>query len=451
MQTIMRIRYKRKRSGIGNVIASMIFIFLVIFMTGNLLVWSILQFSDYQNIVQDMNSHDLLSLGENVVISGAMLDSSDNLDITVSNNGRSTAHIVSLWIINETSSDSSEKYYHFTQNIFLSSGNSLSGIGSSIKLNSTMKYTFRIITELGNIASYQIIPVSEAVMKVDVTINPPTVISEHDVFVHMIITNNMSGTGSVYNIVPDLLLDPLTFLPYKVLNLSSSATCASPTPLSVNSLPSGSTAIFDWLCTIDGQSGSAIQFNASYVNAPVGVWNNDSLLIVTGGGRSNSSSYSAVAGDVFMDFKSIQWSIRNNQKDDGPFSSWESNWQIDRTKFLVFKVNITNRGDDALTLAEETAIFFQDLAGNEFNQFFIVSGDENLIDNYDESDPIIIESDESAEIFFAVSDPGEEPGGNPGNGAKVSPGGTYNAILVIYSNSAPFIGQAIPFQAFISS
>lgn len=280
MGIIMHIRHKRKHRGIGNVIASMIFIFLLIFMTGNLMVWSILQFSDYQTVVQEMNSYDMLSNGEVISISGAKLSSSNYLDLTVSNTGRSTAHIVSLWIINESSSVADAKQYYFAQNKFINTGQSVSGIGSSVYLNPTMKYTFRILSELGNIASYQLIPVSQAIMKLDTTINPPTTISDHDVFVHLIVTNDLSISGAVYNLIP--IPEPT----YTIYNHPATVDCQDPTPASVDTLPSGSTAIFDWLCTIHGEAGTLVEFNATYVNAPNHVWANDSVEIVTGLGRT---------------------------------------------------------------------------------------------------------------------------------------------------------------------
>ncbi|MFC1753992.1 WD40 repeat domain-containing protein [Thermoproteota archaeon] len=364
MQIIMRIRHKKRRRGIGNVIASMIFIFLVIFMTGNLMVWSILQFSDYQNVVQDMNSYDMLSIGESVDIFSAKLNSSDFLDITVSNNGRSTAHIVSLWIINESSSDPSAKHYHFSQNKYLTSGQSISGIGSSIQLDSTMRYTFRIITELGNIASYQIIPVSEAILKLDTTINPPTIISEHDIFVHMIVTNNLSFSGAVYNLQPILV-------GYKVINQTATVNCGDPSPLFLDVLPSSATAIFDWPCTIEGTAGTEIQFNTSYVGAPNDYWSSDTALIVTGLGRvlnisgiQGSATFSP-ANLSLISFTSPILSYTAVGSDD------DNVYFIDSTGGLIWQKNIGSDVNSVAMSAKFDGSDFFIVAGNDDNDVYL--------------------------------------------------------------------------------
>ncbi len=424
----MHIHHKRKQCGIGNVIASMIFIFLLIFMTGNLMVWSILQFSDYQTVVQEMNSYDMLSNGEEIFISSAKLDSSNHLDLTVSNTGRSTAHIVSLWIINETSSVVDEKQYYYAQNVFINTGQSVNGIGSSVYLNPTMKYTFRILSELGNIASYQIIPLSEAKLKLDTTINPPTIISEHDIFVHMIVTNNLTVSGAVYNLQPVLA-------GYNIINQSAIVSCGDPSPLSIDVLPSSATAIFDWPCTITGEAGTGIQFNTTYLDAPNGVWSTDTALIVTGLGRTlNISSIqgSATFSPVNLSLVSytppiLGYTVAGSDDNKVYFLNssggiiWEKNIGSD-----VNSVNMAAKSDGSnffiVAGNDNNDVYLWDKAGNEVWKY-LGSGSSDIYSvAISVNGSYVVAGGQDDEVLFFV--------GNEGNG---TPLWSYDTTSDVYS------------------
>ncbi len=270
----MHMRHKRR--GIGNVIATIVFIFLLIFMTGNMMVWSILQFSDYQNVVQEMNELDSLRLGERIEISGATIDSSSRLSVTVTNTGGSTAHIISLWLINETATPN--EHLHFTQNVYIGSGASDSSITTSgtVRLNTT--YTIRVITELGNIANFKLYRLFDLNLRLALTADPATVIDEHDVSLSLFVTNNQTGAGGVYGIEP---YEP-------VVNIwNGTATVdkiSGASPSSIPILMNRETVVFEWIYTVSGNAGTLITFNTTYIphldnNATV------TVQIVTGLGR----------------------------------------------------------------------------------------------------------------------------------------------------------------------
>ncbi len=59
-------RSKRNKKGLGNVIATIVFVFIAIFLTGNLFVWGILRYADFVDTVDEMERLDLLKERENI-------------------------------------------------------------------------------------------------------------------------------------------------------------------------------------------------------------------------------------------------------------------------------------------------------------------------------------------------------------------------------------------------
>ncbi|MCH8022993.1 MAG: hypothetical protein IH932_04540, partial [Thaumarchaeota archaeon] len=62
-------RSNRRKKGLGNVIATIIFVFIAIFLTGNLFVWGILRYADFVDTVDEMDRLDLLKDRENIALS----------------------------------------------------------------------------------------------------------------------------------------------------------------------------------------------------------------------------------------------------------------------------------------------------------------------------------------------------------------------------------------------
>jgi hypothetical protein len=65
-------RHSKKRRGIGTVLATGIFVFIAIFITSNLMIWSIGQYADFQSTVDRMTQFDQSQRSENVALSQAL-------------------------------------------------------------------------------------------------------------------------------------------------------------------------------------------------------------------------------------------------------------------------------------------------------------------------------------------------------------------------------------------
>ncbi len=371
MRTTKHMRHRRR--GIGNVIATIVFIFLLIFMTGNMMVWSILQFSDYQNVVQEMNELDSLRLGERIEISDATIDSSSRLSVTVTNTGGSTAHIVSLWVINETATPN--EHLHFTQDVYISRGASDSSISTSgtVKLNTT--YTIRVVTELGNIVSFKLYRLFDINLRLTLTINPPTVIDEHDVSLSLFVTNNQTGSGAVYGIEP---YEP----DVNIWNGTATVTKMSgPSPSSIATLTNSETAVFEWIYTIAGNAGTMITFNTTYIPR---VDNNATatVQIVTGLGRY--LNISELQGSAIFSPANFTFVSQTHPIGSYLAAGSDDNWVyfINSTGSLVWSRQ-TNGDVNTVALAEkEDGSDFFIAAGSDDNRVYLWNKAGSLVWSY---------------------------------------------------------------------
>ena len=66
----------RRKKGLGNVIATIVFVFIAIFITGNLFVWGILRYADFVDTVDEMDRLDLLMNRENIELTEAIFGDS---------------------------------------------------------------------------------------------------------------------------------------------------------------------------------------------------------------------------------------------------------------------------------------------------------------------------------------------------------------------------------------
>ena len=113
--------------------------------------WYVQEYRNYNQVVEDMMQFDRERLSEQVSMGSISIQGgSDNIQIVVGNEGSLTAHLVALWVIDETINDHWKKdisYYVYP--------------GSKVLVNETYKtdfnsshiYSCKIVTERGNFAA----------------------------------------------------------------------------------------------------------------------------------------------------------------------------------------------------------------------------------------------------------------------------------------------------------
>jgi len=129
-------RLKRNKRGVSNVMVVMLSLVLVVIVVDNIVLW------DYQ-----MNQLDWERMQEKIEITAVSVDTGSRF--TIQNTGSQTAHLVSLWILD----NSLKNHQRYDLNIFINAGNTFQLARSDIILPET-PYIVKIVTEKGNAAVY---------------------------------------------------------------------------------------------------------------------------------------------------------------------------------------------------------------------------------------------------------------------------------------------------------
>ncbi|MBI2184360.1 MAG: hypothetical protein HYU39_05310 [Thaumarchaeota archaeon] len=399
------------------------------------------QLDDYNALADQMLTLDQKKVTERVRITGVSISTGNVLNITVLNDGGNIAHLVSLWVIDETPNP--DTHTRYTVDKYVSMGGTTFVTGTATFGNII---NLRLITELGNSISHRIAPASSANnLRMTLVADPPTVIGKHSVGISLTITNNNTSYDSLYN----LKITPASDIAYTYSGTGETINLESPTVTSISSIRTGESALFHWEYEIALATPSQnFTFKGRYTGAST--FATDVAQVVTPFGTGQESSLASVTGNIRIIFTSIQWHKRTPDTQTSGFSSWNSNWQVDKDDYLVIRVNMTNDATQNITLAEDTAIYTQRLDTGNYIPFYIVSYNSgtNTISTYNN---VTLQANGAniVTVYFAV----DNAGGNP-NSKKQKFGntGTYAGTIGIFgtAGTTPY-GQSIPFQAFIAT
>ena len=139
MWTITSLRLRRNRRGISNIIVVVLSLVIIVIIVSNIVLFS-----------YEMNQLDWNRTREKIKIVHIDLDLLQlpkSIRFTFKNEGALTAHLVSLWINNSTS------HQHVDIDLFMDAGETTTyTVTYNWKTGET--YTFKAITERGNVATY---------------------------------------------------------------------------------------------------------------------------------------------------------------------------------------------------------------------------------------------------------------------------------------------------------
>lgn len=130
-------RLERDKRGVSNVMVVMLSLVLIVIIVDNIVLW------DYQ-----MNQLDWERMQEKIEITAAVSEGTVSL-FTIQNTGSQTAHLISLWILD----NSITNHQRYDLNTFINAGDTFQLARSDIILPGT-PYTVKIVTEKGNAAVY---------------------------------------------------------------------------------------------------------------------------------------------------------------------------------------------------------------------------------------------------------------------------------------------------------
>lgn len=238
--------FRRSRRGQATAIGAVLFLSLIVLMAAFL--------TEVYQIQDRMQRLDNERLQEHVVITAAYLNSEEQLVLNVTNQGSVTAKLVRLWVINQTNNE------HFSfnfSNLYIAPGMSVSNV-TDVMLMSGKDYAVRVVTERGNVASYNIVASVKARLSI---IASSTNYIGNNVTVVFCVTNNDTSGNNLYDLEPIMSVSPAPSL--QLLE--------GPTPSKVELLPAGSSAYFVYVYKVTG-SGLSSTLNGSFVGAPAGTY-----------------------------------------------------------------------------------------------------------------------------------------------------------------------------------
>ncbi|MFB5628082.1 MAG: hypothetical protein ACE5R5_07790, partial [Nitrosarchaeum sp.] len=270
----------RKSRGLSTVVGAVFFVIAATTVI-TYITYSMNSIENFSNSVIVSQSQNVDRGIESIKISKVTFDGG-KFNLTVANTGSVPVKITRLWITNQSSSVPSD--IKVNVNAIIDPGKEKYNIGQTVTASSSKNYNLKLVTERGNIATYQVSPQMSTRIQV---VSPGTVNPGVDFKVVSLITNNSTTTGNIANLVPTLTAN------------TTITKISGPTPSHVSSLPQGSTAAFTWTYKAPINVGG-IRFNASYTGAPQGsfVISNVTNKLSQEAAAATSSQWSQAASRV---------------------------------------------------------------------------------------------------------------------------------------------------------
>jgi len=205
-------------------------------------------------IVNDARSIDRLK--EDIEITTVTLTDTNKFNMTVFNKGPIPTKLVRLWITDQSSNPITHQKEDLS--VLINPGEQKQNIATnlSITANPTDSYTLKAVTERGNTASFVLY--TDTSTQIDLIV-PAQALPKSKIYVIAIITNNSTLPSTIANITGTMK------------NNATLTPTETPTPTYKLGLNNNEMAIFAW--TFESPTlETVINFNASYVGAPSGVY-----------------------------------------------------------------------------------------------------------------------------------------------------------------------------------
>ncbi len=160
----------------------------------------------------------------------------------------------------------------------------ITNVGTNLPLTvvPTDAYDMKLVTSRGNSQEFFVSSASNAPILLQLFVLPSTLPSGFTTTVLLSVTNNMTSDAVLTNVTPSL----------SVIQGGASSSCSSQAqPASYQTLQSGGTTFFQWICTVTGSVGSTVSYNATILNAYPGnfVMSTVSIAAVPSAGQSQTA------------------------------------------------------------------------------------------------------------------------------------------------------------------
>lgn len=249
----------RNRKGLSTVVGA---VFMVIIIAGalNVTMWTMQQQDRVTQTVIEATNKKLSNLNEQIGISDIRINS-NKFNLTVTNTGGASAHLKSVYIVNETASP--KQQYRYDIDYYVSGRNYTKNIGQTLPLiaNTNTAYSVKVISQAGNSAVARVARLGDTPLQMSLYVIPPTVTPGENVTLLYTVTNNYTDSNLAQSLTP-------------TISTSCVGTGCSLTPkispAGSTTLQKGATALLKWVYTANGPEGTVLMFNASLSGAKAG-------------------------------------------------------------------------------------------------------------------------------------------------------------------------------------
>jgi len=251
------VRYRR---GLSTVVGAVFFIIATTTVI-TYITYSMNSIDNFSQSVIVSESQNIDRGREEITISQTTIDNGQ-FNMTVVNTGSLPVHLTRLWVTNQDGVTADQKA---DLDINLNPGQQQYNIGQSTGISavSTASYNLKVVTERGNISTFQVSPNTSTQIQL---VLPGEVQPGENFRVVTLITNNSTMPNNIVDLVPI------------ILNNGSLTQIDGPLPPSIKTLPQGNTATFTSTYVAPSSSGG-IGFNATYAGAPTGTIVNSNMTV----------------------------------------------------------------------------------------------------------------------------------------------------------------------------
>ena len=285
------------------------------------------------------------------------------LNITVTNTGSVPINFTKIWIQNQTAYSNGVDWVnsYVPTNSFVNPGGVLIKMGQKIPvtINSAYSYNVKLVTSRGNTQQFNINSANVAPLNIQLLSIPATVPNGFQTKLVMIVTNN--GSNILTNVTPQT--------PTEVGN--PTATCSliqnQASPPSYNTLPPGSTAIFQWDLLVKGTvTGQTCKWIAQLQNGYNG--NSASTTVTVTDISFTSTTLAQNSGILTLNYTTFHWSEGGG---------WKTGWAPTGGNGVAFYVNMTNNNQTLgsnFYLSKNSLLYTSPTSGGASSQpYYIMS------------------------------------------------------------------------------
>ena len=259
--TSRKAAYHRNRRALSTVVGSA-FMIIVIAGAFNVIIWSFQQQNSVTDVLLEKANSNIAKSDEGLHFSD-MEVVNNKLNLTISSEAGTAAILTALYVVNETS----KEQYRYDLNTPVDGRQPVTNIGQSnpsVVIKDDTRYSVKVVSESGNMATARIRPVSEVALPLSLYVIPSTVTTLENVTLLFSVMNNLTEG--------DILAGPVTPMLNKTLSCGSGPDCQFTPYISPTSatIPIGGSTLFKWVIQVKAPQGTTMTFNATLANAKQG-------------------------------------------------------------------------------------------------------------------------------------------------------------------------------------